>query len=198
MNEMLGFLEESLFSSGQKLSIINQTRHIKWRPFMKHISKRTYASKAELYAHLNEQLQEVLEGETHWIPNLSNAAALMWHVLDDINWAGFYIARGNKLYLGPFQGMPACTGIEFGSGVCGTAAATQTTQIVPNVHEFPGHIACDGETNSEIVVPLVHNGVIVGVLDIDSPSFNRFDEEDAKGLAIFAELVTKSVNWSEA
>lgn len=165
---------------------------------MKHISKRTYASKAELYAHLNEQLQEVLEGETHWIPNLSNAAALMWHVLDDINWAGFYIARGNKLYLGPFQGMPACTGIEFGSGVCGTAAATQTTQIVPNVHEFPGHIACDGETNSEIVVPLVHNGVVVGVLDIDSPSLNRFDEEDAKGLAIFAELVTKSVNWSEA
>lgn len=165
---------------------------------MKHISKRDYASKAELYAHLNEQLKEVLAGETHWIPNLSNAAALMWHVLDDINWAGFYIARGNKLYLGPFQGMPACTGIEFGTGVCGTAASTQEIQIVPNVHEFPGHIACDGETNSEIVVPLVFEGKVVGVLDIDSPKFSRFDEEDAKGLAIFAELITKSVNWSEA
>lgn len=165
---------------------------------MKHISKRDYANKAELYAHLNEQLREVLEGETHWIPNLSNASALMWHVLEDISWAGFYIARGSKLFLGPFQGLPACTGIPFGDGVCGTAAQTKEIQIVANVHEFPGHIACDSNTNSEIVVPLVYNDQVVGVLDIDSPIFSRFDEEDAKGLAEFAAIVTASVNWEEA
>lgn len=164
---------------------------------MKSISKKTFASKQDLYEDLNQQLKGVLEGETHWIPNLSNASALMWHILDDINWAGFYIARQNKLYLGPFQGMPACTGIEFGSGVCGTAAATKEIQVVPNVHEFPGHIACDCETNSEIVVPLIHEGVVVGVLDIDSPNLGRFDAEDAVGLAEFAKIIVASVNWSE-
>lgn len=164
---------------------------------MKSVTKREYASKAELYEHLNEQLITMVEGETHWIPNLSNAAALMWHVLDHINWAGFYIARNNRLYLGPFQGLPACTGIEFGSGVCGTAASTQEIQVVPNVHEFPGHIACDGETNSEIVVPLIKNGMVVGVLDIDSPEFNRFDEEDAKGLKVFADYIVGAINWDE-
>ncbi len=164
---------------------------------MKSINKKSFESKTALYADLNQQLKAVLEGETHWIPNLSNASALLWHLLEDINWAGFYMARQNKLYLGPFQGMPACTGIEFGSGVCGTAAATQEIQVVPNVHEFPGHIACDCETNSEIVVPLIHNGLVVGVLDIDSPSLNRFDEEDAIGLAEFANLLVSSVNWSE-
>ena len=164
---------------------------------MKSISKRDYTSKADLYEHLNEQLISMVEGETHWIPNLSNASALMWHVLEDINWAGFYIARNNKLFLGPFQGLPACTGIEFGTGVCGTAASTQEIQVVANVHEFPGHIACDGDTNSEIVVPLIHNGLVVGVLDIDSPLFNRFDEEDARGLKIFADAIVASINWSE-
>lgn len=164
---------------------------------MKSISKRDYASKAELYEHLNEQLQAIVEGETHWIPNLSNASALMWHVLEGINWAGFYIARNNKLFLGPFQGLPACTGIEFGTGVCGTAASSQEIQVVPNVHEFPGHIACDGETNSEIVVPLVRDGIVVGVLDIDSPNFSHFDEEDAKGLKTFAEIIVSSINWDE-
>lgn len=164
---------------------------------MKHISKKNYATKAELYADLNQQLAEILADETHWIPNLSNASALLWHVLDDINWAGFYIAKKNKLFLGPFQGLPACTGIEFGSGVCGTAALTRETQVVPNVNEFPGHIACDGETKSEIVVPLIWEDEVVGVLDIDSPIYDRFDAEDAKGLEVFAAIILKSVNWEE-
>lgn len=162
---------------------------------MKHVHKKAYATKAALYADLNAQLKEILADETHWIPNLSNASALLWHVLDDINWAGFYIAKKNKLYLGPFQGLPACTGIEFGSGVCGTAASTREIQVVQNVNDFPGHIACDGETKSEIVVPLIWNNEVVGVLDIDSPNFSRFDDADAAGLKTFAELILNSVDW---
>lgn len=164
---------------------------------MKHVHKQNYDSKEALYKDLNQQLKEILADETHWIPNLSNASALLWHVLEDINWAGFYIAKKNKLFLGPFQGLPACTGIEFGSGVCGTAAQTREIQVVENVNEFPGHIACDGETKSEIVVPLIWNDEVVGVLDIDSPIFNRFDQEDAKGLEVFAQLILNSVNWEE-
>ena len=164
---------------------------------MKHISKNSYETKEALYTDLNRQLSEILADETHWIPNLSNASALFWHILEEINWSGSFIAKQNKLFLGPFQGLPACTGIEFGSGVCGTAASSREIQVVPNVNEFPGHIACDGETKSEIVVPLVWNDEVVGVLDIDSPIFSRFDAEDAKGLEVFAQIILNSINWDE-
>ena len=118
----------------------------------------------------------------HRIANLANAAAILWENLRDINWAGFYMMEDGKLVLGPFQGKIACTEIEIGSGVCGTAVAKDCTQLVDDVHCFDGHIACDSASNSEIVVPLRKNGIVIGVLDIDSPSFARFSEEDRIGL----------------
>ena len=120
---------------------------------------------------------------------LSNAAALLWDSLEDINWAGFYLVHGGRLELGPFQGKPACTVIEIGKGVCGTAVAEDRTQLVKNVHEFPGHIACDSASNSEIVVPVHAGGKIYGVLDIDSPILARFDEEDKAGLEAFVRIL---------
>ena len=134
---------------------------------------------------MSGQLISLSEGVEWEITILSNAAALLWDSLEDINWAGFYLARGGRLELGPFQGKPACTLIEFGKGVCGTAAAEDRTQLVKNVHEFPGHIACDSASNSEIVVPIHKSGEIYGVLDIDSPLLGRFTEEDRKGLERF-------------
>lgn len=134
---------------------------------------------------MSRQLISLSEGVEWEVTILSNAAALLWDSLEDINWAGFYLARGGRLELGPFQGKPACTLIEFGKGVCGTAAAEDRTQLVKNVHEFPGHIACDSASNSEIVVPIHKSGEIYGVLDIDSPLLGRFTEEDRKGLERF-------------
>ena len=141
------------------------------------------------YKLMNSQLMSLSDGVGWDITILSNAAALLWDSLEDINWAGFYLVRGGRLELGPFQGKPACTIIEIGKGVCGTAVAQDRTQLVKNVHEFPGHIACDSASNSEIVVPMHAGGNICGVLDIDSPVLARFDEEDKAGLEAFVRIL---------
>ena len=141
------------------------------------------------YKLMNSQLMSLSDGVGWDITILSNAAALLWDSLKDINWAGFYLIRGGRLELGPFQGKPACTVIEIGKGVCGTAVAQDRTQLVKNVHEFPGHIACDSASNSEIVVPMHAGGNICGVLDIDSPILARFDEEDKAGLEAFVRIL---------
>lgn len=146
------------------------------------------ASKAALYASLAAQLRALLEGEQDFIANAANFSSLLYHSLPDLNWAGFYLFREGDLVLGPFQGKPACVRIETGTGVCGTAAEQQRTVIVANVHEFPGHIACDSASNSEIVVPIIRNEQLLGVLDLDSPSFRRFDENDAEGLNELVEI----------
>lgn len=140
------------------------------------------ASKSEFYASLNRQLAAILAGERDWICNLANTSALLMQVLPDLNWAGFYFLKGDELVLGPFQGKIACMRIKMGKGVCGTAAATRRSVVVRNVHDFPGHIACDSASNSEVVIPLLHQGRLLGVLDLDSPSLARFDDEDARGL----------------
>ena len=139
------------------------------------------------------QLESLSEGVSWDITVLSNAAALIWDSLEDINWAGFYLMKEGKLLLGPFQGKPACTVIEIGKGVCGTAAAEDKTQLVKNVHEFPGHIACDSASNSEIVVPLHSGDSVCGVLDIDSPHLGRFSEEDREGLEAFAHILESAI-----
>lgn len=154
----------------------------------------TYSgSREKNYDTLIRQLEALIEGETNAVANMANASALLHQFLQDINWVGFYVTEGNELVLGPFQGLPACVRIPFGKGVCGTAAATKTTQLVPDVHQFPGHIACDAASNSEIVVPLIKNGEIIGVLDIDSPSKNRFDELDQTYLEKFVQSLVKSL-----
>lgn len=140
------------------------------------------ATKAELYSSLASQLRGLLNGERDPIANMANFASLLFYSLPDLNWSGFYLLQGNELVLGPFQGKPACIRIRVGEGVCGTAAARRETILVPNVQEFPGHIACDSASNSEIVVPVVNGAKLIGVLDLDSPLFSRFDEADAKGL----------------
>ena len=149
---------------------------------------RDTLSKAEMYAQLVEQLRALLEGERDFIANAANFCALLYHSLPDVNWAGFYLHKSNELVLGPFQGKPACIRIAIGKGVCGTAAEQRQTILVDNVHEFPGHIACDGASNSEIVVPLIDHEQLIGVLDLDSPLFGRFDDEDAKGLNELAKI----------
>ena len=145
------------------------------------------------YPLLCRQLSALLEDVPHKIANLANASALLWSELSDLNWAGFYLTEGETLVLGPFQGKPACVEIPFGKGVCGTAAARRQTVRVENVHEFPGHIACDCASNSEIVVPIVVGGAVVGVLDIDSPQFGRFTAEDQVGLEAFAAILAETV-----
>ena len=146
------------------------------------------------YPQLCNQLSALIQDVPYPIANLANAAALLWQQLPDINWAGFYLLQEDALILGPFQGKPACIRIPIGKGVCGTAAATQQTQLVPDVHAFAGHIACDGASNSEIVVPLYKNGAFFGVLDIDSPLFNRFSQEDLQGLEEFANILGKALS----
>ena len=150
------------------------------------------------YDFLLEQLTAVTESETDTIANLSNASAVLQMNLDEINWVGFYLVRENQLVLGPFQGRPACVRIDFGKGVCGTAAAAGVTQLVPNVHEFPGHIACDGASTSEIVIPMFHDGQLTAVLDIDSPVFHRFTETDRNGLERCAAVISKACCWQPA
>jgi GAF domain-containing protein len=140
------------------------------------------ASKPGLYRELNNQLAALLEGERDGLANAANTAALLWQGLPELNWAGFYFLRGHELVLGPFQGKVACVRIKLGRGVCGTAAQQRETIVVPDVEQFPGHIACDHASRSEIVVPLVQDGKLVGVLDLDSPKLARFDAEDARGL----------------
>ncbi len=141
------------------------------------------------YNELNAQLSALVDGIPYPIANLSNAAALIWHALPELNWAGFYLREGDKLILGPFQGNTACIVIPMGRGVCGTAAAQDETQVVPDVNAFRGHIACDSASRSEIVVPLRKEGRVVGVLDVDSPILNRFTEADRAGLEAFAAIL---------
>lgn len=141
------------------------------------------------YELLEMQLKALCEDVTYTTSNLANASALIYSTLDRLNWAGFYLTVDGELLLGPFQGKTACTRIQFGKGVCGTAAATRETQLVPNVHEFPGHIACDSASNSEIVVPIIINDEVYGVLDIDSPEFDRFSKEDQTGLERFVKAL---------
>lgn len=143
------------------------------------------------YSLMNAALEGLVEGVPHTVANLANASALLNDMMENINWAGFYIVEDGKLVLGPFQGKPACIEIEIGSGVCGTAVAENATMLVPNVHDFPGHIACDCASNSEIVVPIRKNGVVIGVLDIDSPEFSRFTEDDRAGLEEFVRTLEK-------
>ncbi|MBO5299958.1 MAG: GAF domain-containing protein [Clostridia bacterium] len=145
------------------------------------------------YNQLSTQLFSLINGVPHKTANLANASALLYNTLDGLNWAGFYLLENNTLVLGPFQGKPACIEIPIGKGVCGTAAAKGETVVVDNVHEFPGHIACDGASNSEIVIPLFENGKVVGVLDIDSPLFSRFSPEDKEGLEKFAAILQKEI-----
>ena len=151
------------------------------------------ADKATLYADLESALEGLVDGEPDGIANMANAAALLWETLPGINWVGFYRVvagdNGPELVLGPFQGRPACVRIPFGQGVCGAAAATRKVQLVEDVHAFPGHIACDSASNSEIVVPIIRNGELLGVLDIDSPSHARFDAEDQAGCVRLAEIM---------
>ena len=142
---------------------------------------------------LYKQLSALTEGVTSPISNLANASALLWQNLEDINWAGFYLLENDALLLGPFQGKPACTRIPVGKGVCGAAAKERKTQLVANVHAFPGHIACDCASNSEIVIPIYKNGALFGVLDIDSPSLNRFSEADKEALEEFVKTLEKAL-----
>ncbi|MGH1045509.1 MULTISPECIES: GAF domain-containing protein [Bacillus] len=157
-------------------------------------TKESYAgSREEQYETVIKQLDALLTGEPNVVANLSNASALLNQFLDRVNWVGFYVTEGNQLVLGPFQGIPACVRIPFGRGVCGVAAETETTQLVADVHQFPGHIACDSASNSEIVVPIMKEGNIIGVLDIDSPEKNRFDEVDQHYLEKFVETLLKHI-----
>jgi L-methionine (R)-S-oxide reductase len=136
------------------------------------------------FAELQQQLAGVLEGERDGLANCANTAALIYHALPELNWAGFYFLRDEELVLGPFQGKVACVRIPLGRGVCGTAAARRETVVVPDVHAFPGHIACDADSRSEIVVPLIRGGTLLGVLDVDSPRPDRFDRDDARGFEV--------------
>ena len=142
--------------------------------------------KPALYSSLAKAAVELIRGESDPVANMANLASLIWHSLPGLNWAGFYRVIGDQLVLGPFIGKPACIRIDIGSGVCGTAAALGATQVVPNVKEFPGHIACDAESRSELVVPVVHEGRVLGVIDLDSPLIGRFDEEDVSGMQLVA------------
>ena len=151
------------------------------------------ADKATLYSDLASALGGLVDGEPDGIANMANAAALIWESLPDINWAGFYRNVDGELVLGPFQGRPACIRIAFGQGVCGAAAATLQVQRIEDVHAFPGHIACDSASNSEIVVPIVRDGKLLAVLDIDSPKHARFDAEDEAGCVRLAEILASAI-----
>jgi len=151
------------------------------------------ADRPTLYRDLAQALEALIGDETDAVANMANAAGLIWESLPDLNWAGFYRNVGGELVLGPFQGRPACIRIAFGTGVCGVAAETRQVQRVADVNAFPGHIACDSASRSEIVLPLVRDGELLGVLDIDSPRPARFDEEDETGLRPIAEILAKAI-----
>jgi GAF domain-containing protein len=151
------------------------------------------ADKATLYRDLAQALEALIGDETDAVANMANAAGLIWESVPDLNWVGFYRNVGGELVLGPFQGRPACIRIPFGTGVCGVAAATRQVQRVEDVHAFPSHIACDSASNSEIVLPLIRDGELLGVLDLDSPKHARFDEADEAGLAKVAEILARAI-----
>jgi L-methionine (R)-S-oxide reductase len=151
------------------------------------------ADKTTLYKDLALALEGLVSDEADAIANMANASALIFETLPDVNWVGFYRNVGGELVLGPFQGRPACIRIPFGQGVCGVAAQTQQVQRVEDVHVFPGHIACDSASNSEIVVPLIRDGALIGVLDIDSPKFSRFTPEDEAGIVRLGEILAQAL-----
>ncbi|HEY6390050.1 MAG TPA: GAF domain-containing protein [Bryobacteraceae bacterium] len=152
------------------------------------VTQPAAANKIEFYRELSLQLSSLLKGERDSIANAANTAALLYHALPDVNWIGFYFLRGNELVLGPFQGQPACVRIAMGRGVCGAAAERRESVLVADVNAFPGHIACDSASRSELVVPLIQSGAVVGVLDMDSPSLARFDEADREGCQQLASI----------
>jgi L-methionine (R)-S-oxide reductase len=152
--------------------------------------------KSAAYGEIQSQLQAVFTGEPSGLANAANMAALLYEGLPGLNWAGFYFLQGGELVLGPFQGKVACVRIAMGRGVCGTAAEKRQSLIVRDVHEFPGHIACDAASQSEIVVPLIKDGELVGVLDLDSPDLARFDEDDRRGLEAAAQLLLQASDLS--
>ena len=160
------------------------------------VNSDTSLSKAAHYRELNAQLAALFAGERNGLANAANMTALLYQALPDLNWAGFYFLEGGELVLGPFQGKVACVRIAVGRGVCGTAAERKDTVIVPDVHAFPGHIACDTASRSEIVVPLVQDGCLLGVLDLDSPELARFDQEDALGLNAAVDLLLQNSELS--
>ena len=151
------------------------------------------ADPGTLYRDLASALQGLVAGESDGVANMANAAALIWETLPDLNWAGFYRNVGGELIVGPFQGRPACIRIKFGDGVCGAAAASLQVQRVDDVHAFPGHIACDAASNSELVVPIVREGVLLAVLDLDSPKTARFDAEDEAGCVMLADILARAI-----
>jgi len=161
------------------------------------VTQPATANKVELYRELSLQLSSLLEGERDSIANAANTAALLYHTLPDVNWVGFYFLKGAELVLGPFQGRPACVRIAAGRGVCGTAVEHRESIVVPDVNAFPGHIACDSASRSELVVPLIQAGAIIGVLDMDSPSLGRFDEADRKGCEELAAVYLAAVRSKE-
>jgi L-methionine (R)-S-oxide reductase len=160
---------------------------------MESTSPQYSASRQEAYRSLRQQLIALCEGEADILANAANMASLVYHGLPEINWAGFYVLKGGQLVLGPFQGRPACVRIALGKGVCGTAAAQQQSVVASNVHEFPGHIACDSASASEIVIPLVIGTRLIGVFDVDSPVLDRFDAEDRDGLESLVGVFLESI-----
>lgn len=150
--------------------------------------------KTELYEFLTQSAAALVEGERDGVANMANVAALMWQLMPDLNWAGFYRVVEDELVLGPFMGKPACIRIAMGAGVCGAAAASGETQLVPDVHAFPGHIACDADSRSELVVPVMSQGKVIAVIDLDSPLPARFDEADAKGIEALAVAVSSAIS----
>ena len=155
---------------------------------------RKHDSKQALYAELLEQANALFEGEHDYVANAANLSALLFHNLPYLNWAGFYFLKEEGLVLGPFQGKPACVRIAMGKGVCGTAARDKKSIVVPDVNAFPGHIACDSDSRSEVVVPLIRFGKVIGVLDLDSPNLSRFDDEDRRGLEALVDVFLNSTD----
>ncbi|KMS52837.1 hypothetical protein V474_25175 [Novosphingobium barchaimii LL02] len=154
---------------------------------------QTDLPKPELYSSLARAADALVRGEPDPVANMANLAATIWQFLPDLNWAGFYRVIGDELVLGPFIGKPACIRIPMGAGVCGTAAALGSTQVVPDVHAFPGHIACDADSRSELVVPVLRDGRVIAVIDLDSPSPGRFDAEDAAGMQLIAQVASLTI-----
>lgn len=157
--------------------------------------KEVTGTKAEVYDELLRQTRGLIEGERDLVANAANVAALIWQLVPDLNWAGFYLMKGGELVLGPFQGKTACVRIAVGKGVCGTAAARRESVLVEDVHAFPGHIACDSASNSELVVPLIKGGRVYGVLDLDSPLLARFDREDQRAFEALVEIFVKGTDF---